>query len=275
MISLFEEGSIKSKILLLLSERWPLNGQKIFNEIRKGRTLSYQAVHKALNQLLSEGKVVKKGKEYSLDETWVGSIREWSSKVESSYKKNTSQSGEIANMYFDSINKLYNFVLKEFGDPNKKERLAICIFDHMWCPLPASTEQFSYFKNILRKADTYIICKGDTQFDRWIGKIYEEFGAKVKYGAGAGFKEGEVLISTDRVLQVFPSFDISKSIDKIYGDTKGLKTLNLTMLYKHLLDRKTKIYAVMNWNKGLAKEMAREALALFNVPASKINRYFR
>ncbi len=71
-----KELPLKNIIIRLLAEEWPLTAKKLFKKAKLefGKIVSYQAVHKTLQELVSLKVVACKCKEYSLEPFWLQEI---------------------------------------------------------------------------------------------------------------------------------------------------------------------------------------------------------
>ncbi len=80
---------VKSRdiIISLLSSNWPVSTKKIYTLMRKryNVSISYQAVHKILQELLTDGVVLKENKNYQLNPKWIKELKEFSERLESLY----------------------------------------------------------------------------------------------------------------------------------------------------------------------------------------------
>lgn len=61
----------KEYILVLLSQKWPLTAHQLAQLLRKNIKVTYQAVHKALNELVAEKVLVRSENEYQLNPFFV------------------------------------------------------------------------------------------------------------------------------------------------------------------------------------------------------------
>jgi chromosome condensin MukBEF complex kleisin-like MukF subunit len=81
--------STKDKIIDLLSSEWPLSLKRIYGKLKKryGINISYQATHKAINELVEEKVLQKVKKEYKLNIEWVNNLERFSKKIKDIYLK--------------------------------------------------------------------------------------------------------------------------------------------------------------------------------------------
>ena len=72
-----KEESISNKIVEVLSETWPLTAKQIYHRLQRnyGASISYQAVHKHIKQMISENILTKKERELSLNSAWIENKR--------------------------------------------------------------------------------------------------------------------------------------------------------------------------------------------------------
>ena len=70
-------GSTKELIIGILGRRWPISMKKIFFIVNKttGRSITYQAVHKAMKELRCQNIVEKTEDGYRLNMEWILSIK--------------------------------------------------------------------------------------------------------------------------------------------------------------------------------------------------------
>ena len=62
---------VKDQVFNLLSREWPLSARKIFYELKNGNNLTYQAVYKALQELIEKNIVKKQDQQYFVNIEWV------------------------------------------------------------------------------------------------------------------------------------------------------------------------------------------------------------
>ncbi len=108
--SLFVQPSLKEQIIECLIAEWPLSAKKIYYLLKKnGKSMTYQAVYKALKEMQHSSVIVKAGMQYSIDPCWANHLREMSERIEKSYQgselylKPTNKKTELKN-FFERIN---------------------------------------------------------------------------------------------------------------------------------------------------------------------------
>ena len=98
--------TVKEKIIVILSTEFPLTVKELKTKIKQlfNQTVSYQSVHKELNQLMKEKVIISKNKKFLLNLEWIRQVGLFSDLIVSNY---TTQKKH-------SINKLLE--LKNDGD---------------------------------------------------------------------------------------------------------------------------------------------------------------
>ncbi len=80
-------GKLKDKVITLLSLQHPLSAKQVFNRLKQNFDLSvtYQAVHKALKEMVVSQVLVQKEKEYEISLSWLNKINDFSEHTKREY----------------------------------------------------------------------------------------------------------------------------------------------------------------------------------------------
>ena len=91
--NIFPGKSTKSLIIGILSKNWPLSLKEIHSSIKRlePKKLTYQAVFKAVNELVEEKVIIKNGKEYLINKEWINEIKTFGNFLEKSYQENDKE----------------------------------------------------------------------------------------------------------------------------------------------------------------------------------------
>ncbi|GEM_PF-4220271 len=133
--TLHKQESLKDKIVNLLSTEWPQSANDIYKAVKSdlGVVVSYQAVHKALKQLIDNGCLMVENKQYRLSKSWIAQVTKRVNQISSAYntnfEANTSSAsvilngGVLQNISNDSsirplLLELINIYRKEFNPHN-------------------------------------------------------------------------------------------------------------------------------------------------------------
>lgn len=84
------QGAVRDAVVTILGCKWPLSLKAVFFAVTKEYALSvsYQAVHKALKQLVENGIAVKEDGGYCLNIKWIKKIKQFGSNLEQAYERN-------------------------------------------------------------------------------------------------------------------------------------------------------------------------------------------
>lgn len=80
-------SKLKDKIITILTTNHPLTAKKIYNNLKKNHKLSitYQATHKALKELLKSEIIIVQEREYEINLMWIRKIQKFSEFVNKEY----------------------------------------------------------------------------------------------------------------------------------------------------------------------------------------------
>ena len=82
-----KDGRVIDAIVAILGCRWPLSLKSVYHAVARDYAIkvSYQAVHKALKQLVEKGIVVKENREYCLNIDWIRKVKCFGANLEQAY----------------------------------------------------------------------------------------------------------------------------------------------------------------------------------------------
>ena len=168
----------KDLIIAILLDEWPLSLKKIHNKIKKDyeSNVTYQAVHKAVGELLEKRIVVRNGRDYKINSDWIGKLKLFIEKLENSYNENKPLSEEIPKSLTVSCAwELYEIfieiILRDILDGKEK---SICfIGNQIWNPMIGSEKEIEAYKKIAEKYKLYLVSRRDNEINR-MWKTYWE-----------------------------------------------------------------------------------------------------
>jgi len=77
---------VKDQVFNLLSREWPLSARKTFYELKNGSNLTYQAVYKALQELVENNIVKKRDQHYFVNIEWINKSVEHLEALQQEYR---------------------------------------------------------------------------------------------------------------------------------------------------------------------------------------------
>jgi hypothetical protein len=188
-----EKGSVKDLVFSILSHEYPLKIIELTNLIRKryGKSVTFQAVRKAVLALVAEGVLHQEGHAFSIRLEWVreskGALDLLYHQLSTKARKPTSidaAGGEISVFTFQSLNDLMKFWedlvedwIKKFkkGDPNINTYQGF----HPWEGLLHPDRERIIWSTLIKKGvKSYSLITSNTPLDVFAIKLYKSIGLK-------------------------------------------------------------------------------------------------
>lgn len=271
-----KEKKAKDLIISVLAMNYPLSSKKIYNEIKRGfgYSVTYQAVHKSILQLLEQGVLIKEDKEYSINMQWIDELSNFVERMKQNYEAHKKypfgiidmQTSENMQMIVFSnflSAELFNLKLHDKYCSNPQNKAPFCAhLQHIKRPIFQSGQAFQtlrIFKNTeIRK---YLLVRGDTFIDRWSADFYEGvfncvFGIDVA-------KVYETYIYGDTVSQLYIPTEISKKIDTLYNKAKSIEDIKVPEIYTDIYEKKRKVQLLIYKNPEIAEQLRQKTLSYF------------
>ena len=270
--------SVKDYIISILSDDWPLSAKMIYNRIKKeGISVSYQAVHKNLKELLREGVLEKEDKRYKLGLEWIRNIKDFSGKLEGLYEDKVKLSIEKTlergwgSFSFTNTYKFYLFmldILDNLGSNYKDaDGIGACQMKHFYWALASSEKEYADFRKMMQSYEKlYIICRNDTYADRMAYAYYKTFNPHTfaKFGIDCA-KDFDIFSIGDFIIHVYFRGDVSKLFDSAYRNLKNVKTDNMKKFYEIIFNKETEISIIINRDPKIAEQLRNKILDYFKM----------
>lgn len=261
-----EKSTTKELIISVLGETWPLSAKKIYSKISRDTGVSYQAVHKVLNELADKGLIEKINSEYTLNTEWIEKQRKIFDTLEQKYKKglhNTSHNSKsfTFDTVYESDRFLFDFISGQIQE-NQRSNLTMQ-WCHYWFPLFISKKEYSMLKSLANFFDVYSVVKEDTAIDRWCAEFFRNNNVKAKTGCDCAATV-DLLSVNKQLVEVFYPLEIKEDLDNAYSNAKNISEIDLDQLFERVFEKKCKISIVVNKNEELASEIEKQTLKYFN-----------
>ena len=260
-------NTTKEMIINELSRSWPLSLKKIYYECKKsGKSITYQAVHKALKELIKDGVVKKQQKDYSLNVEWITDVKNYTEGIYLNYKENRPPpkvSGQNQ-VEFETLWDMYVYMLDilEAGilDPAKK-RVGCTFFYHFWTwmPLTFSKKEYDQLLNIKKQNTCYMIGNKDTPMDKYVADFYKKMGWLSVVDKNVAEETCDTIVHGDTVIKIHFAPNIRKALERTLAKVKDPQSVNVNLLYHNVFHLKTSIIVTVNTNPALAKQIYNEA----------------
>lgn len=119
-------GELKGGLLQVISENPSSSAKELFYKLKKrGVPGSYQGVHKALVQLEKNKVISKEGHEYSVNSSWVSSVKNWLSEIKST--KQSLQVGAGSSIEKDAFTAGKEAAMKALNQTNSEENIQLVL----------------------------------------------------------------------------------------------------------------------------------------------------
>jgi hypothetical protein len=258
-------SSTKDQIISILSQEFPLSAKQIFNKISKSSgNISYQAIHKALLELLSAKVVEKKGNDYLLSMQWVNSLQGSLNGIRAKYLSLSPELPKQSNLLFESITELDSFLIKLFLKmlSSRDDKPVLCLqWSHFWLPL-FEKEDYLHSRELGKFTKAYCVSRGDTAIDKWCSDFWDKNSIKTKIGCNVA-SISDIIAFEDLIIQVFYPPEIRKELDRVYDGTKRISDLNVDDFFEKVFQKKTKIPVVINRNQQIADQIKKQTRSFF------------
>ena len=267
MLMAGQPKTAKSAIIQKLSKQWPMSTKTLANCLQKEFALNvtYQAVHKALNQLEDEKVIGRTEKGYQLHEEWIASISKLSQDISKKYSRNEPLTfdKEIIQMNFTKWIDAGRFVSFDFmeGAPNPDGKVVVTGWMHVWPVNTVSIEEMQRLAEVAKKEKQYFICPRNTTLDTifagYLEKIY-----KRNLTAVPTVLDHDYVVKGDFVAQVYYEKSFYDKVNTFYNQTKDANTIDYSKLQK-LVTEKTIVHVVILRNSELAEKLRSETMVFF------------
>lgn len=270
-------GSTKEQVINILSYDWPLSIRKIYSIIKKRyvRKVTYQAVYKAVSQMLDDKILLKTKNGYQLNLDWVKKLHNETEIIRVNYfseqhaalfDKETGDSEAIRvfifKTWFDVEKYLYylqkNYVLKS------KEKETICFHhSHEWRPIFYLRAEYNWIRQLVKLSHKiFILCSGDSFVDKWAAKFYDKIKGNIRLGVRCA-ETSEIMVFSDLVIQVYIPLELRQALDKEFKKIRNISDINYCSLISNIFEKETEIKVVINKDKVLASQIKKQTLTEF------------
>lgn len=265
----------KDLVISILAMRHPLSSKKIYNEIKKafGYSITYQAVHKTILQLLQQGVLVKEDMEYYINMQWIDELSKFTERIKGSYEGKGKYPLGIVDMQttdsmqmivFDNFLSAETFNMK-FLDKycfNPKNKKSLCIhIQHTKRPVFQSGDAFKSIENFKKvKLDKYVLVRGDTALDRWSSNFYKDV---FKYAFDIDVaKDYETYVYGDIVTQLYIPAEISRKIDYLFKKCRKIEEITHDD-YHDIYEKHCKVRILIFKNPEFAEQLRQKTMSYF------------
>ncbi|MDD4251438.1 MAG: hypothetical protein PHX27_04570, partial [Candidatus ainarchaeum sp.] len=176
---ILNKNSTKKLILDNLIELQPQTLKEIHFKIKKLKNISYQATHKAIQEMQQENLIQKDNKKYSINQFWIDSL----SKKLDQIKQNQEKENFKKKYFFDTYSTFAKFIIDQAATIETNNLPSICVMEHSWPPLGLDQNDLLKITLFLKKGQYYDLTINNTPLDIAFAKTLEKMGKTVKIGS--------------------------------------------------------------------------------------------
>ncbi len=269
-----KEKTTKDLVFSILVEESPKTLTQLHREIKKryGISVSFQAVIKAINSLLSHDIIIKEARLYSLNKDWIFETRNFFDKIYSEqFKVNRPMKkielGKDVTIYtvhnLLELDKLWNDLLTNWAKHEAKDKRNVWKGRHCWWLIPRLQEEDILHDFLLKQnIKTYNLVFNKTLLDKLSLRYYANKGEYIKSIKKDKSLNVDLSAFGEYILKCEIPQDIYNKLEKIYQKTKKIQDLNL----KEVLDifkENSEIEVTLIKDKFLADKIKEDIIKKF------------
>ena len=263
LVDLMEGNSSKDFILAILSKEFPLTSKQIFNKVKleSKKQISYQAVHKVLQEMVLSGILSKENALYQINSNWINQMKKTISNLETMYKYRGQKIDlNTKTIEFDNLWDLWQFILWAIGNnflntTSKNYGSVLC--KHMWHYFPTlfySKEEFEKLMLIVNNNSNVFVSNSNYEIDKWIAGFYEKIGWPCVQGKNVA-EMYDTIVHGDALLNIFFPDDLEKAMEKNLKKIKSTDEVEIKKFLEEVIYLKTKIVLTIERNPQPAKKI--------------------
>ena len=279
-LPLFEEKPllVRDKVFTILTTTFPLSLIQILNKIKLEYkdAPSFQAVRKAVLELVAAKVLIKIDKKFSLSTTWILNLTKYASLLHKQYFTQNNKNIKIevgSNVTVYTFSRLidldfvWNSIIREhfLSHPKPPKRITY-EGTHFWFMIVTLAQELELMKEMLNKGITLAyLCYSKTPLDLWAVKQYTQVGVcclskdlplefSPTYNIGV---YGNLIIST-----IYP-VELIKKMDAFFQKNKKIEQVNMEELYT-LVTSLHKIQLTVIHDPVLAKNKSEAVFKFFD-----------
>ena len=242
-----KKDNVKNLVFSILTNEYPLKIIELTNFIRKryGKTVTFQAVRKAVLQLVDEDILTKEHDKFSINKSWVFETKKTldalHEKLNSKAKRTNeieSIQGDISVFTFDSLNNMMKFWQELVDDwyKNFTDDYPYNCYQggHLWEGLLHLDMERKIMEQMKNKGiKSYQLIYNNTPLDIFIKNFYESIGIKTRNIPSQAEFDNSYFVATygDLIVQAHYPKNLVKKIDAFFRKTKNFETMNIKELH--------------------------------------------
>lgn len=272
-----KKDNVKNLVFSILTKEYPLKIIELANFIRKryGRSVTFQAVRKAVLELVSEGVLLQRGREFMVNKDWVleskkvlDALYHELTKEKITPKNVDSIKGEVSVFTFGSLNELMKFwqdIIDDWFENFRKGEPNINCWQgsHLWEALLHSDRENMMMSRLKNKGiKSYTLGAGSTPLDRYVLKFYSNTGVRVGFNLPSSKFDKSYYVATygETIVQVQYPKSMVDELENFFKRNVTIDDLNLSEL-SGIVNKKIKINMTVIKNLGMAQQINKSIIS--------------
>ncbi len=269
---------MKNLVFTILTKEYPLKIIELTNIIRKryGKQVTFQAVRKAILELVKEEILINEDNKFSINKEWIKNTKQSIDKLylEINEEKTKPKSidsieqGKVSVFTFKSLNEMMKFWQEIVADWPKNFKkgdynLNCYLAAHTWEGLLHPDRE----KDIMEKLSdlgikSYLLITSNTPLDNYTIRFYKSLGLKTKIVKSSSFFDRNYYVGTygDTIVQAKYPEELVKEMDNFFKNNKSIDKLNLKDL-SDIVNKKIEIKLTVIKNLDMAKQINKSIIA--------------
>ena len=224
----------KSTIIQKLAQEFPLTTKQLSQALQReyGLNITYQAVHKALQELEKEHVATKTNGEWMLNQGWLDSQENFILQTKQKYAGNKNRYNINLNYNGPQVFEFDNFTsvcvetakLLMSRKLNPAAEPFHCILEYGWWSLKFKFEHLELLYDMVVNCPRSVgVIQKKTKFGEWITKQYKRIGGiQAPIGTNMHVKE-DIFIQGNYIIQIQLSEEGKKIIEKLWSKWENLE----------------------------------------------------
>lgn len=269
--------TVKNVVFTILTREYPLKLIELTNFIRKryGKAVTFQAVRKAVIELMAEGVLIKQGTSYSINKVWIQQAKKTIDNLyeeiysEKEKPKKFDSIGEDLSVFtFDSVGSMMKFwenIIDTWHNRYRDGEYNLNCYQaaHLWEPLLYPETEQKIMSQLKKKGiRSYVLSTGRSPLDKASVAFYKKIGIKMRINPSSTSFDKEYSVGTygDLVVQTRYPGEIVSLLDSFFKNNKNLSKLDIQEL-TNIINKKVEIKLTVTKNINMAKQINKSIIS--------------
>ncbi|MFH1376855.1 MAG: hypothetical protein ABIH25_04425 [Candidatus Woesearchaeota archaeon] len=274
-----KKSNVKNLVFTILTKEYPLKLIELTNYIRKryGKYVTFQAVRKAVLELIEEEVLIQTDHKYKINKQWLLKSKTIIDQLYSDITKEKIQpnaissiKGEISVFTFNTLNQMMKFwqdLIDDWFKNYKRSKNNINCYQaaHAWEGLLHLEKEKKLMGQLKKKGiKSNILSTGNTPLDKNIRKFYQNIGINMQIRHSSSSFDKSYYVGTygNLIIQTVYPKKIVEALDNFFKKNKSIESFNLEELLE-IVNKKIKIKLTVIKNLEMTKQINKSIFSQF------------